>query len=88
MSSLKILGSTIVRRIAAWILLVLFVLLIVNLMIFRMYLTESVIAYGTIVALFFFLKGFGGREKPEFETEGEEEDVAGAEEGRSSERQE
>lgn len=45
------------RRILAWLMLIFFVLLIVNIFIFRVYMAESAVAYGTMVALFFLTKG-------------------------------
>ncbi len=39
--------------------LLFFILLLVNIMIFRLYLAESAIAYGIMVALFLFMRGFG-----------------------------
>jgi len=74
------------RRIMAWILLVLFALLIVNIMIFRVNLEESVIAYAVIVALFFFVKGLGARNTYS-DAVGDGEDDAGTEENKGTSEQ-
>ena len=54
---MKAKGFNVLRRILAWLMLLFFVLLLVNLFVFRIYLAESAVAYGTMVALFFFMKG-------------------------------
>lgn len=63
----------VMRRVLAWILLVFFVLLFINIMVIQWYLTESVIAYCTIVALFFLTKGLS-RGDTYYETGGDEGD--------------
>ena len=60
--------------------LIFFILLFVNLMVFRLYMTESVIAYGTIVALFLFTKGLS-RGGTDYEAGAEGEEDSGTEGG-------
>ncbi len=50
-----------VRRGAAWIMLVLFLVLVINLMFFRVLLVESVMLYIGMVVVFFFGRGMQSR---------------------------
>ena len=73
---MKMKNYIVLRRILAWIMLLFFILLLVNIMIFRLYLAESAIAYGIMVALFLFMRGFGrGGTNYEAEEDGGEEDI-------------
>jgi uncharacterized protein YacL len=68
------------KRIFAWILLIMFILLTMNLFIFKIYAAESAILYGILVAMFFFSRAMRSQDawKPLMDREeqmnGEEED--------------
>lgn len=72
------------RRIAAWAILVLFALLLANIFVFGIYVTESVYLYAMIVAMFFVVNALKGRvaeSNPQSDGEGGTEDGS-EEEGR------
>jgi hypothetical protein len=75
------------RRIFAWVLLIMFLLLTMNLFIFKFYAAESAILYGIMVAMFFFSRAMGSQEawKPLMD---QEDQVTGDEEENGEQGQE
>lgn len=79
-----------IRRISAWLLLIFFVILLMNIMIFKLYIAESVMLYGLMIALFFFMRvmnrggAYNGPEENEGDAIDEDEEESDGELGESS----